>query len=88
MKNLVVIKNWYVRDLIPVAEIAKRLDCSRPLIYRILKSLGVDTTKKPFIEILCKGCGKPFSVRRCRARKRPFCSPECRWRFRDKNKGT
>jgi hypothetical protein len=78
----------YRDELIPVDKIYKQLNTSRQNIYNILKSEGVETSKKIRIERTCPVCEKRMLIHRCLARrtKHTFCSDTCWWIYYEVSK--
>ena len=77
------IKALYQDELVPMAEIAKMFGVTRQGIYKVLKKVGVDTSKKGGIEIPCTTCGEIVVKPRCQVRVRNnlFCSSKCYYEF-------
>ena len=78
MTNQEIIKA-YAKDLISITKIASSLHVTRQSIYRLLRKLGVDTSKSRRIEVKCHYCEKSFLKRPCQVRRRKYhyCSSAC-----------
>lgn len=68
----------YVNKLEPVKSIAEICGVSRQAIYKILRSAGVDTSKKK-LKVSCDCCGKEMerSKSEVRSKKHMFCDMDC-----------
>ena len=73
------IKRLYEIELVPMVEIAEKYAVTRQAVHKVLNRLGVDTSKKGGIELICKQCGIDFVRSRYRVRnsKNQFCSTRC-----------
>lgn len=73
----------FTQDLETVINLANIWDISRQGIYKILKSAGVDTSKRK-MKVSCSACGcevmRPKS--HVRSRKNIFCGTECMRAYR------
>ena len=72
--------------LMPVIAIAKRYGVSRACIYKILKKLGVNTTKgigNTMLEVSCDYCQKVITRNKAKIRNqiRNFCNFDCYYSF-------
>jgi hypothetical protein len=77
------IKSLYQDDLIPIIKLAETYGVTRAAIYKVLKKVGVDTSKKGGMEVTCATCGEFFKKPRCQVRVRNnlFCSQECWYKY-------
>lgn len=75
------IANLYVKQLVPMIEIARRFDCSRMAIWKALNRQNIDTTKKTtaLVPTSCDFCNRPIKKFRCHFRKyqHHFCNAQC-----------
>lgn len=79
----------YTIDLIPMIELANKYNVTRQAIYKILKNMGVDTSKK-LIKVSCSACGEIIERNKSRIRKQRnhFCNYECYHAFLDAGNGS
>lgn len=77
-KDKVDIIKAYESDLTPMVDLAKRYGITRQGIYKVLKSAGVDTTKRK-IPVSCTTCGNPVDRTKARIRRQlhHFCDQVC-----------
>lgn len=70
----------FSKNYISASVLAKRYGVSRTYIYRVLKQVGVDTTKRKY-EVVCGACGEIVLKPRCQIRisNSHFCSKKCYW---------
>jgi hypothetical protein len=68
----------YEEHLTPMAHLASAFGVSRQAIWKVLKSEGVDTSKR-LIKVVCAVCGKDIWRNKARVRKSNsyFCDMDC-----------
>lgn len=80
-KDRVNIIHAYQVDLIPIVKLAKQYGITRHGIYKMLKAVGIDTSKttNSIIKVSCTVCGEETTRLRCQIRKsnHHFCSHKC-----------
>ncbi len=69
----------YTEELVPIIKIASQLHVCRQSIWKILKKLGVDTSKSRRIQVKCNWCEKTFykKVSQVRRRRYHYCNEYC-----------
>ena len=77
-KGKVDIVQRYSNELVPAAQLAAEYGVTRQAIYKVLKSHGVDTSKRR-ISSTCCACGKLIYLQKSRLRNRinVFCNDKC-----------
>lgn len=72
------VRRLFEVGLMSCPKIASRYGCTGPYVHRILRGLGVDTTRK-MQTTTCKICGKEVQRTKSQMRRHfhNYCSPEC-----------
>ncbi len=73
------ITNMYQNDLIPMIDIAAEFNVTSQTIYRLLRKLGINTSKSRRIEVECNWCEKDFLKRPSEVRRHNhhYCTFGC-----------